>query len=49
MDHVEAAKIYDASNDSMRRYYGVLGILFFHYQLPKLIQTLRGLINEKSN
>lgn len=44
----EAAKIYDACDDSMRRFYGVIGILFFYYRFPKLIQTLRGLINEKN-
>ena len=48
MDHVEAAKIYDESDDSTRRYYGVIGVLFFHFQMPRFIQILRGLLNEKN-
>lgn len=49
MTHDEAAKIYDASDASAKRYFGVIGILFAYCGIPELIKFIRGLINEKSN
>lgn len=45
MTHEEAAKIYDSSDDSCKRYFGVIGILFAYCGIPELIKCIRGLIN----
>ena len=48
-DHITAAVIYETSDARTKKYYGVLGVIFLHYQMPEIVKLIRGLINEKNN